>query len=75
MDSAAYAQAKGHFWWWQVQDSNLGRRSRRFYRPPIITLHMAVDLRECHSRRSENGALSAICPCPPGTPGQRLAVC
>ena len=21
------------FDWWQVQDSNLGRRSRRFYRP------------------------------------------
>jgi len=32
---AAYAQAKGHFWWWQVQDSNLGRRSRRFYREPL----------------------------------------
>ena len=38
MDPAAYAQAKGHFWWWQVQDSNLGRRSRRFYREPITYL-------------------------------------
>ena len=27
-------QAMARFrWWWQVQDSNLGRRSRRFYRP------------------------------------------
>ena len=31
-------QATGRFRrWWQVQDSNLGRRSRRFYREPIAT--------------------------------------
>jgi hypothetical protein len=30
------SQAAGRLrWWWQVQDSNLGRRSRRFYREPI----------------------------------------
>jgi hypothetical protein len=30
----AYAQARGCFgWWWQVQGSNLGRLSRRFYIP------------------------------------------
>jgi hypothetical protein len=33
------SQAMGRFRrWWQVQDSNLGRRSRRFYRPPAETL-------------------------------------
>jgi hypothetical protein len=31
---AAFPQRAGRFgWWWQVQGSNLGRRSRRFYRP------------------------------------------
>ena len=27
------------FTWWQVMDSNHRRRSRRFYREPITTLH------------------------------------
>jgi hypothetical protein len=33
------SQLRVHFrWWWQVQGSNLGRLSRRFYRPlPLAT--------------------------------------
>ena len=33
------SQIRVHFrWWWQVQGSNLGRLSRRFYRPlPLAT--------------------------------------
>ena len=33
------SQLRAHFrWWWQVQGSNLGRLSRRFYRPlPLAT--------------------------------------
>ena len=58
MDSAAYAQAKGHFWWWQVQDSNLGRRSRRFYREPLPAHRMSADLRILHSSPRESRVLS-----------------
>jgi hypothetical protein len=38
---AAFPQRAGRFrWWWQVQGSNLGRLSRRFYRPLLrATLH------------------------------------
>lgn len=32
----AVASLSRCFWWWQVQDSKLGKRSRRFFRPSLL---------------------------------------
>jgi len=43
----ASMQARGCFrWWWQVQGSNLGRLSRRFYSEPAGAARVAAYLRE-----------------------------
>jgi hypothetical protein len=54
-----YAQLTCRFRrWWQVQDSNLGRRSRRFYRNPSLPIGMPADLRILHSSPRESRVLS-----------------
>jgi hypothetical protein len=65
---AAFTQLAGHFrWWWQVQDSNLGRRSRRFYSPSLLAEAGAAGLRLHGSRPFSWLPPSAMRPWAPGS--------
>jgi hypothetical protein len=50
------------FRWWQVQGSNLGRLSRRFYSPSLLPESLAADQRTRRSRRGSGSPRSAMRP-------------
>ncbi len=54
------------FVWWQVQGSNLGRRSQRFYSPILLSEAYAANLWLCVPRRDLGRPPSAMRPWAPG---------